>query len=307
MVSKGPRIVVVTGPTCTGKSALALVLAKGFGGEIVNADSMQVYRHFNIGTAKPDPEDRVEVPHHLLDVVDPTEEFNAASFRKMAVDAIDDILSRRRLPIIVGGTGLYLRVLLHGLFEAVGTREVRETLRFQYQSDPKSLYERLCSIDPEYGKKINLRDGVRVVRAMEVFQGTGVTMTEWAKRHGFSERYFDAVKIGLRRGREELYRRIDLRVETMFERGWVDEVRRLLDLGYGEDSRPFAGIGYREILLYMRGAMGYEDMVRTIKRKTRNYAKRQFTWFGRDRDIEWYAYPEETGSIFDRVQGFLNG
>ncbi len=271
------KIIVIVGPTCTGKSDLSLHLARIFGGEIVNADSMQVYRHFNIGTAKPDSAELEEIPHHLIDVTEPNEEFNAAKFRELADSCITDISERGIIPIVVGGTGLYIRALLHGLFASPKMDGLRERLAKEYTLDPLAFYEKLKEVDPAYALKISFRDKVRIVRAMEIFQVTGVKMSEWGMIHGFGESHYNALKIGLARERGELYSKINKRVEDMFRAGWIEEVRDILEMGYNENDRPFSGIGYREILQYIKGTIAFEDMVKDIQKHTRNYAKRQFT------------------------------
>lgn len=299
------KIIIILGPTCTGKSELSLHLARTFGGEIINTDSMQVYKHFNIGTAKPDNVQRGKIPHHLIDIVEPLEEFNAAAFKEKADFSIKDVVDRGRVPILVGGTGLYIRVLLYGLFPAPKETGLRTTLTEEYMRDPIQFYEELKKVDLEYALRISFRDRVRVVRAMEVFRSTGVKMSEWGKIHGFREPHYSALKIGLRRERNELYSRINKRVEDMFVAGWVEEVKNILAMGYHGKEKPFSSIGYREILQYIKGEITREDMVQDIKKHTRHYAKRQFTWFAREKDISWYAYPEEVNGIESLASEFL--
>jgi tRNA dimethylallyltransferase len=304
MLAKDKPILIIAGPTCTGKSALAVDLALEFGGEIVNADSMQVYRYFNVGTAKPGADLTEKVPHHLIDIVEPEEEFNASIFKEKADYAIGEIRSRGKVPIIVGGTGLYLRVLLHGLFKVPSDPRLREELKASYRHNPLGLFETLKEIDPEYSMKISHKDKVRVVRAMEVYRLTGTVMSRWESAHGFADARYHVLKIALRKPREELYKRIDRRVEEMFRRGWLEEVKGLLPK-YGEYSKPFSGIGYREIALHIKGSICYEDMIKDIKTQTRRYAKRQVTWFSKEKDIYWFEYPEEMERIKERAAGFL--
>jgi len=191
------KLVAIVGPTCTGKSELSLTVARMFKGEIINGDSMQVYRHFNIGTAKPDVNVREEIPHYLIDIIDPTDRFNAALFKKMADDAIYEVHSRGALPILVGGTGLYFRTLIYGLFRAEGDEKMRRELEKVYSNNPQGLFEELKMLDPEYAAKISPRDKIRVVRAMEVFRTTGVKMSQWWKIHGFKEKCYDTLIVGL--------------------------------------------------------------------------------------------------------------
>jgi tRNA dimethylallyltransferase len=306
MMAKVARIIAIIGPTCTGKSDLALWLASQIGGEVVNADSMQVYRHFDIGSAKPDKGVRKAVAHHLVDVVDPDEGFNAALFQKMADEAIGEILFRSVVPIVVGGTGLYLRVLVNGLFPVQSDPALRERLRQQYREKPLETYEELKVRDLEYALTISHRDKVRVVRGLEISYLSALTMSEWRRRHGFQEMRYETLKIGLQGERPELYRRIDERVERMLAEGWVEEVKGLLDAGWNPELKPFQSIGYREILLYLKGQLDYPGMVEKIKMATRHYGKRQTTWFSKEKDIEWHEYPEERDRILERVRRFLN-
>lgn len=305
MLANPGKILVITGPTCTGKSRLALELAIEMGGEIVNADSMQVYKYFDIGTAKPPISEQERVWHHLVDIVEPHEEFNAAIFRDRADRSIRGIWERQHLPIVVGGTGLYIRALLHDLFKVPADRALRLDLQQIYDRDPLQFYERVRKIDPEYCLKISFRDKRRMVRAMEVFQLTGFSMSEWSRRHGFKGHRYDALKIGLQESREILFNRINERVDTMLAQGWVQEVKSILSRGFDERLKPFTAIGYREIVQHLRGSITYEDMVRDIKKYTRHYAKRQFTWFSGEKDITWYAHPKDRDRIQERVKGFL--
>jgi len=305
MLSNTRKIIAVIGPTCTGKSALSVDLAKTFHGEVVNGDSMQVYRHFNIGTAKPDLAARNAVPHHLIDIIDPSGDFQAAMFKESADRAIKEIWSRNRVPVIVGGTGLYMKALIYGLFKAPRDSLLRERLHGEYHDDPLGFYEKVKEIDPEYAMRISHRDRIRLVRAMEVYTLTGMTVTSLEKGHGFREPRYNALKIGLQKDRDELYSRIDQRVEEMLDKGWVEEVKNILSMGYSEWLKPFSGIGYREIVLYIKGFIRYEDMVKDIKKHTRRYAKRQFTWFAKEKDVSWFQYPEDIAGIFKKVREFL--
>jgi tRNA dimethylallyltransferase len=305
MLSNGRGVIAIVGPTCTGKSTLSLELAEMFGGELINADSMQVYRHFDIGTAKPDAASLKKRRHHLIDIVDAHEEFNAAIFRQKADEAITEIRARGNLPILVGGTGLYLRALAYGLFSAPTDKAMREELRKAYDEDPDLFYEELKRVDHEYAMRISFRDKVRAVRAMEVFRLTGKPMSELERTQGFGEPRYDMLKIGLTRARDELYHRINKRVDEMLAKGWVEEVEGLLSVGYDEASKPFSGIGYREIILYIKGLISHEDMVEEIKKNTRHYAKRQFTWFAKEKDVNWFRYPDDKENIRVKTAEFL--
>jgi len=302
--AKVDKVLAILGPTCTGKSELALDLAGEMDGEIVNADSMQVYKDFDIGTAKPDEAARSRIPHHLIDVVVPTEQFNGAAFKRMADEAISLIQGRGKVPITVGGTGLYLRILFHGLFPISNDAEVRRRLRESFETNPLGLYEELKGIDPEYALRISHRDRVRVVRALEVYYVSGTRMSDWQKRHHFGEKRYNVYKIGLMRPRPELYARIDGRVEEMLRQGWIEEVKGLLDR-YGPEAKPFSGIGYREIMMNVKGLMTEEEMKGEIQKSTRHYAKRQITWFRKETEIDWFTYPEERSQIIEKARAFL--
>jgi tRNA dimethylallyltransferase len=299
------KLVAVIGPTCTGKSDLSILLAKEFGGSIINADSMQVYKHFDIGTAKPDSATRSGIRHYLVDAVEPSEEFNAGLFTEKAGYCIEKVWSEGRVPILVGGTGLYLRALVYGLFAAPKDSDLRETLQVRYTEDPLKFYEDLKLVDPDYALKISFRDKVRAVRAMEVYEVTGKPISELGRAHGFKESRYDVLKVGLKKERGELYSRINKRVDKMLSAGWVDEVRRIISMGYEEDLKPFMSIGYREILQFMKGLISYEDMVKDIKKYTRNYAKRQMTWFAREKDVVWFEYPNDLENIVKAVSEHL--
>ncbi len=304
MLAKRLKVVCILGPTCTGKSDLALWLAPKIGGEIVNADSMQVYRHFDIGSAKPDAAARTQTPHHVVDVAEPDEAFNAARFQKMADRAVREISERGGIPLVVGGTGLYLRVLFHGIFDAPTDADLRNRLKSRYLADPLSVYGELERLDPAYARSISPHDRVRVVRALEIYCLSGVTMSEHSGSHGFRDERYDVLKIGLCRERGELYRKIERRVDLMLHLGWVEETEGLLR-HYPLSARPFQGIGYREIVLHLTGNIGHQEMVEAVKRATRRYAKRQFTWFSKEKGIDWHRYPEEREAVLEKIGDFL--
>lgn len=306
MLSNRIKLVAIGGPTCTGKSDLAADVAARFGAEIINGDSMQVFRYFDIGTAKPSAASMEAVPHHLVNAVGPDEEFNAALFKDMADRAIGDIAARGKLPIVVGGTGLYLRALFYGLFPARKDEALRERLSGEHCSDPAGFYERLKKIDPDYALRISFRDRVRAVRAMEIYLLTGQKVSELERGHGFRDARYDICKIGLTKPREELYRRIDKRVLAMLGDGLLEEVRSIISRGYDKGLKPFSSIGYREALNYLSGSINYEDMVKDIQKNTRHYAKRQLTWFAKEKDMRWFEYPEELDRIIKTISGFVD-
>ena len=298
---------MVLGPTATGKSDLGLELARTFGGEIISADSVQVYRLMDIGTAKPPEEVRREVRHHMIDVVWPDEEFSAGDFRRLARKAIEEILLRGRIPIVVGGTGLYIKALTEGLIEGLkAQRDLREELLREARAiGSRGLWERLREIDPRGAEAIHPNDLYRIIRALEIHHLSGLPPSSVREGHGFGDRPYDLLKVGLIRPRKELYRRIDQRVEQMIKGGLVEEVKGLLKRGYGEGLISMKAIGYKEILKYLRGEISLDEAVRLMKRNTRHLAKRQITWFKRDPEIQWFRYPEERERIFRLVAEFL--
>jgi len=280
-----PPLAVITGPTGTGKTEVAVRLASRLRVEVVSADSRQVYRGMDIGTAKPTREQRAAVPHHLVDVVDPDERYNAARFRKEAREAISAILGRGKLPLVVGGTGLYIRALLRGLLPAPpADPEVRRELKALLDREGvQALHARLEAVDPEAAKRIHPRDPVRIIRALEIHRLTGAPLgppTHWRR----SRPEWTTLLVGLTRPRPSLYAALDARVERMVARGLEEETRRLLDAGYG--PAPPA-IGYRHFVRVIQGQWSEPEAIRLMKRDTRQYAKRQWTWFAREPGIRW--------------------
>lgn len=306
-------LIVVVGPTAAGKSSLALAVALRVGGEIVAADSMQVYRGLDIGAAKPSADERCRVPHHLLDLVDPDQPFTAADYVREASAAIADIRGRGRLPIMVGGTGLYLRALFRGLFDGPGeSAPLRERL---YQEAARvgtaALHRRLEAIDPEAAATIHPNDLFRIVRALEVATVCGRPISALraeARRH-HTPVQGPVLRFGLERSRQELYQRIDARVEEMMARGLLHEVQGLLHRGYSPSLRPLRAIGYRHMIGCLEGHTTLDETVAALKRDTRRYAKRQLTWFRHEDEIEWLhvegsAVDERLLSVLvERIEG----
>ena len=304
--NSGLKVIVIAGPTASGKTSLGVELALALGGEIVNADSMQVYRGMDIGTAKPTPEEQKGVAHHLMDVVDPDEEYNAAMYRSMALPIITDILSRRKMCFVVGGTGLYIKALVHGLFE-VGASDPRIRIRLKEEAQicgSNFLHERLNRKDPDSAKKIHPNDAYRIIRALEVHESTGKTMAELHREHSFKDNSFDFLKIGLHINRDILYDRINRRVDAMIDTGLVGEVTELLEMGYTPHLKSMQSIGYRHMVDFIQGRCEWDETIRTLKRDTRRYAKRQLTWFKADPDIIW-AEPGQLSEIRGRIKTFL--
>ncbi len=284
-----PPLVAILGPTATGKSALALDLAERLGGEVINADALQVYRGFDIGTAKPTPEERRRVRHHLVDVLEPTERYSAGEFARRARRAITEIRGRGGRPIVVGGSGLYLRALLEGISPVPpGDPEVRAALRRRLGAEGlESLYRELGEVDPATAGRLAPGDTQRVLRALEVAAVSGTPLSEWIARRPYGEERLAAVRLGLTLPRTVLYDAIARRVGRMVEGGWVEEVARLLSRGLSRSAPAFQAIGYREMARHVTGAWSLERAVDETVRATRRYAKRQLTWFRKEPDIVW--------------------
>ncbi len=294
-----PRILVIAGPTASGKSDLAIDLALQLAGEIVCADSLTVYRGLDIGSAKPTAEQRRRVPHHLLDIREPTRPFTAAAFRHEAARAISDILQRGKRPIVAGGSGLYLRVLLRGLTDAPGEDPaLRQKLkRWADQEGSAALLEELRRVDPQTASRCHPNNLPRLLRALEVWHTAGIPLSRFHERHGFNETPYDPLFLALDVPRETLYRRIDQRVTTMLEAGLLTEVEGLLRAGVPADAKPLQAIGYKEVTAHLRGELTFEAMTELIRLNTRHLAKRQITWLRREPDVHWVAYPENSATI----------
>ena len=303
-----PKILIICGPTASGKSELALRLAEQLNAEIVNADSMQVYRDMDIGTAKPSAAERARVPHHLIDIVDPDQSFSAADFAAAADAAIQEIASRGRRSIVVGGTGLYIRALLKGLVESPGGAEqFRQELHAEaQQSGNQALLERLRQVDPDLAAQLHPNNLVRIIRALEVHHLTGIPLSRYQQEHGFSALRYRSLQIGTRVERSTLYARIDARVDRMLQTGLLEEVRGLLAAGYDAGMKAMRSIGYKEACAHLSGECSLEEAARLIKRDTRHYAKRQLTWFTADNDILWLEYPEKFDTILRHAIEFFD-
>lgn len=284
-----PRLLVLLGPTASGKSALAVRLAQLFGGEVVACDSTQVYRRFDIGTGKVLQSEQQGIPHRMLDLVEPDHVFTAGDYRRLAEPVLEDIRDRGRLPIVTAGTGLYLRALLEGLADApVRCEAVRERLRLSAKAHgAKHLHQMLLRLDPEAASRIAPADTQKVIRAIEIRL---LTKRSVAAVHSSGRpplQGFRIIKIGLRPQRERLYPEIDRRVIEMFAAGWVEEVRGLLAAGVWLEAKPFSFIGYRQIAEHLGGRLSLDEAITQIQQATRNFAKRQLTWFGREGDVNW--------------------
>lgn len=294
-----PKIVVVCGPTATGKTRLGIELARQFNGEIVSADSMQVYRRMDIGTAKATAEERAAAVHHMLDVAEPWENYSVARYVEEASRCCEDILSRGKLPILVGGTGLYIDSLVSGrdFADNDGDAGLREQLSDEYDVlGGEAMLRRLKSVDPERAEKLHPGDKRRIVRALEIYMLTGITITEHDRRTRALPPRYDAARIFLSfEDRADLYARIDRRVDEMAEQGLFEEVQGLLDEGLSENCTAMQAIGYKEVVRALQGELRREEAVDLIKQASRRYAKRQLTWFGRDKEalpILWEDEPD---------------
>ena len=297
-------IIAIVGPTASGKSDLALSLAERFNGEIVNYDSIQIFRGLDIGSAKPSLAERARVPHHLIDIREPGDLFTAGDYQREGRDVLEELRQRGRVPVLVGGTGLYLRALTEGLFQGP-TRSTHWRERFEVIAEQRGreyLHRLLQRLDRDAAGRIAARDKPKIIRALEVRLETGKPLTEHLKKEPRRPlKGFAICTIGLDPPREECYRRIDLRVERMFEAGLVDEVRSLVARGVPADAKPLGAIGYRHVLANLDNSCAWDDTIRMIQRDTRRYAKRQLTWFRRLSDTTWFGGPGDNKEIKEQV------
>ncbi len=290
-----PFLTVIAGPTASGKTAIAIELARRQGGEIVSADSQQVYRYFDIGTAKPSAEELAAVPHHLISVVDPLEPFSAAEYQRRADAAIEEITSRGKPVFVVGGTGMYLRILLHGLVEAPGADpELRAELEALAAAEGReAVHRKLAEVDPETAAKLPSQDLVRTIRALEIHKQTGKPASEFRREHSFTEDRYPFRMYVLSPPREVLYGTIDTRTAAMFQRGLVDEVRELIARGYAE-AAPMRSVGYVQAKAVVDGRLPVEEAIQQAAQETRRYAKRQLTWFRKEAGAVFVEPPYDT-------------
>lgn len=283
-------LIVITGPTASGKTALSVRLAKELGAEIVNADSMQIYKYMDIGTAKPTVEEREGVPHHLIDIVNPDELFSVARYCECAKSAIDDIHSRGKTAVMVGGTGLYVDSLVNNIqfSETEPDEEYRQLLETEAQErGNECIYEKLKAIDPESAAKIAVQDTKRIIRALEVYHVTGKTITWHNEQSRSVPSPYNTTMFAISMDRDALYDKINRRVDVMLELGLVDEVKKILEMGVDEKATSMQAIGYKEIVGYLKGEISLEKAADDIKQGSRRYAKRQLTWFRRNSNINW--------------------
>jgi tRNA dimethylallyltransferase len=307
LVTRAKPLVAIVGPTAVGKSHIAILVAKALGTEVLTADSRQVYRGMDIGTDKPSEAERQGVVHRLIDLVDPDQPFNTGEFRRHAVAEITRLHHEGRVPLLVGGTGLYVRTVLRGLWEGPPADwGFRRSL--EQDADARGadwLYRKLSQVDPESARRLHPNDRVKIIRALEVHHVLGRPLSEEHKRHAFADRPFTPLLIGLTRERSSLYRRADDRVELELAKGLVEETRRLMDKGYGRHLGSMKGLGYKQVAGYLAGDYGYEEAVRRLKRDTRHFAKRQMTWFRKEPGLTWLTIDdaETPTQVADRIVG----
>ncbi|WP_447986549.1 tRNA (adenosine(37)-N6)-dimethylallyltransferase MiaA [Nitrospira sp. Nam74] len=287
-------LVVVVGPTAVGKSRMVIPLAQALRTEILTADSRQVYRGMDIGMDKPPVEQRGGVPHRLIDLVEPDQPFNVGEYRRLAMAEIARLHQEGRVPLMVGGTGLYVRTIVRGLWDGPPPDwEYRHRLADLARAQgPEALYRQLTQVDPDLAARLHPRDEIKIIRGLEAYHVTGRRLSDLHREHGFAERPFSTLLIGLTRDRQELYRRIDARVDEQLANGLVEETRRLLAQGYDRRLSSMKGLGYRQIAGYLDGDYPYDEAVRLLKRDTRHFAKRQFTWFRKEPGIVWVEIEE---------------
>jgi tRNA dimethylallyltransferase len=296
------KVIIILGPTGVGKTGFSLLLAKRLNTEIISADSMLVYSHMDIGTAKPSNEELADVPHHLINILSPKESFSAGLFKEMASLIIDDLHGRNKLPLIVGGTGLYIRSLTKGLFEGPSADlSLREKLKKEDEKHgPGHLYNLLVKVDPETAESIEPNDRRRIIRALEVSLKEEKKISQ-IRSSSTKPSDYEFIKIGLTRDRKELYRIIEARVDAMMEKGLLKEVEELMKMGPG--TTAMQAIGYKELGLYLKGEVDMPEAKRLIKKRTKMYAKRQFTWFNKEPDINWVDISgiNEADEVFEKV------
>lgn len=306
-------LIILTGPTAVGKTKASIGLAKAIGGEIISADSMQVYKDMDIGSAKIKPKEMDGVPHYLVDVLEPDEEFNVARFQEMAKEAMEKIYANGHIPIVVGGTGFYIQALLYDIDFSQGEEDIsfrKEMEEFAQTYGAEALHEKLRQVDSKSADDIHANNVKRVIRALEYYHQTGRKISDHNAEERQKESPYEFRYFVLNDLREHLYERIDLRVDQMIEEGLVKEVTALKEKGYTKNMVSMQGLGYKEILDYLDGACSLEDAVYTIKRDTRHFAKRQITWFKRERDVIWidknmYHYDET--QILEAMLSYMEG
>lgn len=302
------NVIIIVGPTASGKTKLSIELAKEINGEIISADSMQIYKYMDVGTAKADAEEMQGIQHYLVDEVTPDEEFSVARFQEKAYQYIEEILQKGKVPIIAGGTGLYVNSLIHNInfTETTSDWELRERLKKEAEEKGNQyLHDKLREVDPEAAGKLHVNDVKRVIRALEVYEYTKMPISYHQEISRQNPPRFNYILIGLKMDRQKLYDRINRRVDIMLEKGLVEEVRKLVQRGYDRNTVAMQGLGYKEILAYFRGEMTLEEAVEIIKMDSRRYAKRQVTWFKRYENIHWVDL-DECGDFDEALKNIKN-
>ena len=299
------KVLVIAGPTASGKTKIGVELAKRLNGEIISADSMQIYKHMNIGTAKPTINEMQNIPHHLIDFVEIGENFSVVQYKEMATRCIEDILSRGKVPIFVGGTGLYINSITEEIKydEAAENKEIREKLEKIAETEGNErLYEKLKEVDIDTYNRLHINDTKRIIRALEVFEATGITITEHQKMSKEIEKKYDYRIVGLWMERENLYNKINLRVDKMIEDGLEDEARNIIEMIKNKGKiTSFQAIGYKEFLRYFDGEVSREDAIASIKQESRRYAKRQVTWFKRTNGLKWINIERDINDVINDI------
>lgn len=308
------RLLIIAGPTAVGKTDTAIILARELNGEIISADSMQIYKHMDIGTAKPSLGERQGIRHHLIDLINPDEDFSVAEFQKLAKSTIDNLIFNDKLPIIAGGTGLYINSIIYNMdfTQSISNWRLREELQNEAKAmGNEYVHNKLKAIDPDAASRIHPNNIKRVIRAIEVYYETGQKIGDFSRDITLNDEY-EFYLVGLTRDRQELYDRINKRVDIMIGEGLVGEVENLLNQGYDRDLISFKGLGYKEIIAYLKGEYSLDEAIRILKRDTRRYAKRQLTWFRRYNNINWYnisSYSTSeklTEDIIKDFKGYFN-
>lgn len=289
------KVLAIIGPTAIGKTTVGIELARKLNGEIVSCDSRQIYKLMDIGTAKPTKEEQAQAVHHLIDIVYPNERFSAGLFEKKATEVINDIFILQKLPIIVGGSGLYLKALESGLFQGPSADEkLRESLRKEKEKlGLESLYQKLKKVDPKTSQKISPTDEIRIIRGLEVYELTGKPISEWQEKGQYTDKNLNFIKFGLSLERKTLYQRINLRVDKMMEAGFLEEVKNLKSKKYSFQLPALRTFGYLDMEAYLEGQISLDEALEKFKQGTRNYAKRQLTWFRSDKKMEWVDIEQE--------------
>ena len=279
------KILIISGPTGVGKSSLSIDLAKKLNTEIISADSMQIYREMDIGTAKIKKEEMENIPHHMIDILDPMESFSVQNFQEQALKLIENITSKGKIPIIVGGTGLYINSIFYkyDFSNVKPNQEFRKNMEEQFIKNPQALLDKLIEIDPNKYQNLTIKDKKKIIRALEVFEFSGKTITVDSRPNDD----YDIYLYVLNTDRQKLYLDINKRVDQMLQDGLVNEVKNLLDQGLNEDQQSMKAIGYREIIPYIKGEMSYDEAIDLLKKDSRRYAKRQLTWFRKNKEVVW--------------------